>query len=213
MHAPVKPADYSTEVFHIARPREAFGALLSLAIADSARRYTSNPLPTAGTHRQRAAPKGDPCRSAHFSRIIGGGRSATASGYACAHAPAGRSSPVVARRAALDCRRNAGSLTTGTSDVGRVLATGRAFHGNRVVLFVAPGTGKVAFVAGRRVGRAVLRNRARRIMRAAWRELAPTVPDGYDVALVARGTIQGARSRDLVTEVDELLSRARVTRS
>jgi RNase P protein component len=50
-------------------------------------------------------------------------------------------------------------------------------------------------------------------MRAAWRELAPTVPDGYDVALVARGNIQGARSRDLVTEVDELLSRARVTRS
>lgn len=82
-----------------------------------------------------------------------------------------------------------------------------------MVLFVAPGTGKVAFVAGRRVGRAVLRNRARRIMRAAWRELAPTVPDGYDVALVARGNIQGARSRDLVTEVDELLSRARVTRS
>jgi ribonuclease P protein component len=107
----------------------------------------------------------------------------------------------------------AGSLTTSTSDVGRVLSTGRAFHGNRVVLFVAPGTGKVAFVAGRRVGRAVLRNRARRIMRAAWRELAPTVPDDYDVALVARGTIQGARSRDLVTEVDELLSRARVTRS
>jgi ribonuclease P protein component len=57
-----------------------------------------------------------------------------------------------------------------------------------------------------------LRNRARRIMRAAWRELAPTVPDGYDVALVARGNIQGARSRDLVTEVEELLSRARVTR-
>jgi ribonuclease P protein component len=94
-----------------------------------------------------------------------------------------------------------------------VLATGRAFHGNRVVLFVAPGAGKVAFVAGRRVGGAVLRNRARRIMRAAWRELAPTVPDGYDVALVARGSIQGARSRDLVTEVDELLSRARVTRT
>jgi hypothetical protein len=42
MHAPVKPADYSTEVFHIARPREAFGALLSVAIGDCARRYTSS---------------------------------------------------------------------------------------------------------------------------------------------------------------------------
>lgn len=213
MHAPVKPADYSTEVFHIARPREAFGALLSVAIGDRARRYTSSSCRRQELSRSERFRRATPCRSAHFSRTIGGGPSATASGSACVRAPAGRSSPVVARRAALDCRRNAGSLTTGTSDVGRVLATGRAFHGNRVVLFVAPGTGKVAFVAGRRVGRAVLRNRARRIMRAAWRELAPTVPDGYDVALVARGTIQGARSRDLVTEVDELLSRARVTRS
>jgi ribonuclease P protein component len=90
---------------------------------------------------------------------------------------------------------------------------GTAFHADRVILFVAPGTGKVAFVAGRRVGRAVSRNRARRVLRAAWRELAPTVPDGYDVALVARGSIQGARSRDRVAEVDELLSRARVTGS
>lgn len=68
-------------------------------------------------------------------------------------------------------------------------------------------------MAGRRVGRAVVRNRARRILRAAWRELAPTVQEGYDVALVARGTIQGARTGDLVTEVEELLSRARLTRS
>jgi ribonuclease P protein component len=209
----VKPADYSTEVFHIARPREAFGALLSVANGDCARRYTASSCRRQELSRSELLRRATQCRSARFSRTIGGGPSATASGFACVHVPAGRSSPVVARRAALDCRRSAGSHTTGTSDVGRVLATGRAFHGNRVVLFVAPGTGKVGFVAGRRVGRAVLRNRARRIMRAAWRELAPTVPDGYDVALVARGTIQGARSRDLVTEVEELLSRARVTRS
>jgi len=81
-----------------------------------------------------------------------------------------------------------------------------------VIVFVAPGPGSAAFVAGRRVGGAVLRNRARRILRAAWRELAPRVADGYAVAIVARATIAGARANELVAEVEELLSRAQVIR-
>jgi ribonuclease P protein component len=77
-------------------------------------------------------------------------------------------------------------------------------------VFVAPGTGSAAFVAGRRIGGAVLRNRARRILRAAWREVEDRVEDGYDVVVVARAAIVGARSQDLVAEVEELLSRAQV---
>ena len=79
-----------------------------------------------------------------------------------------------------------------------------------MVVFVAPGTGSAAFVAGRRIGGAVLRNRARRILRAAWREVEDKVEDGYDVVVVARAAIAGARSQDLVAEVEELLSRAQV---
>jgi ribonuclease P protein component len=94
-----------------------------------------------------------------------------------------------------------------------VLSLGEPFRGARVVAFVAPGSGLVAFVAGRRVGGAVGRNRARRILRAAWRELAPQVREGYDVALVARGAIRGAKTQDLVAEMSELLARARVTRT
>ena len=81
-----------------------------------------------------------------------------------------------------------------------------------MVLFVAPGAGSAAFVAGRRVGGAVLRNRARRILRAAWRELAPRVVEGNDVVLVARATIAGARTHELVSEVEGLLTRAQVIR-
>ncbi len=80
-----------------------------------------------------------------------------------------------------------------------------------MIVFVAPGSGNVAFVAGRRVGGAVARNRARRILRAAWRELAPRVRDGYDIAFVARrGAIRGAKTQDLVAEMDDLLARADV---
>ena len=80
-------------------------------------------------------------------------------------------------------------------------------------MFVAPGTGSVAFVAGRRIGGAVLRNRARRILRAAWREVEDKVEDGYDVVVVARAAIVGARTQELVAEVAELLSRAQVIRT
>lgn len=77
-----------------------------------------------------------------------------------------------------------------------------------MVAFVAPGRGEVAFVAGRRVGGAVERNRARRVMRAAWRELAPQARKGYDVAWVARGTIRGTKTQDLVPEMEQLLRNA-----
>jgi len=79
-------------------------------------------------------------------------------------------------------------------------------------VFLAPGCGDVAFVAGRRVGGAVQRNRARRITKAAWRELAPRVQDGLDIAWVARAGIRGAKTQDLVAEMSDLLSRAGVMR-
>jgi ribonuclease P protein component len=82
-----------------------------------------------------------------------------------------------------------------------------------VVLLHAPGAGRHGFVAGRRIGTAVARNRARRILREAWRELAPRVRDGYDIVLVARPEIRGARTRDLVTEMTDLLRRAGLIRA
>jgi len=79
-----------------------------------------------------------------------------------------------------------------------------------MVVLVAAGSGKTAFVAGRRVGGAVPRNRARRILKAAWRELEPRVRDGYDIAFVARGAIRRSKTQDLVAEMEELLTRAGV---
>ena len=80
-------------------------------------------------------------------------------------------------------------------------------HGNRVVVFLTSGTGEGAFVATRRVGGAVERNRARRILRAAWRELAPWRTDTHDAVLVAREAIRGAKTQDLMAEMTELLRR------
>ncbi|HEY7476841.1 MAG TPA: ribonuclease P protein component [Actinomycetota bacterium] len=91
------------------------------------------------------------------------------------------------------------------SEVRRVFRDGRSAHGERVVLLLAPGSGSSAVVAGRRVGGSVQRNRARRILRAAWRQVAPQVEQGYDAVLVAREAIEGAQTQDLVAEMTELL--------
>ena len=77
----------------------------------------------------------------------------------------------------------------------------------------APGSGAGAFVAARRVGGAVQRNRARRILRAAWREVAKQADDAYDIAWVARAGIAGAKTQDLMAEMTQLLRHARVVRA
>jgi ribonuclease P protein component len=95
-----------------------------------------------------------------------------------------------------------------TRDIRRILDEGRAIHGERVVVFLAPGEDRVAVIAGRKVGKAVQRNRARRVLRMAWRDVRAQVA-GDDVVLVARASIAGARSPEVATEIRTLLGGAR----
>ena len=130
--------------------------------------------------------------------------------YACGLEADARSSPAGGPRAAPAFRPSRRQAVR--SGVERTLSQGRSLHAKRVVLFVAPGSGGAAVVATRRVGGAVERNRARRILRAAWRQVAPGVEDGYDIVLVARQGIRGAKMQDLVAEMTDLLRRAEVAR-
>lgn len=74
-----------------------------------------------------------------------------------------------------------------------------------MVVFLAPGPERVAVVAGKRVGGAVARNRAKRVLRAAWPQVAG-LTRGSDAVLVARASIAAAKTHDLVSEMAELLS-------
>lgn len=74
-----------------------------------------------------------------------------------------------------------------------------------MVVLLAPGSGSFAVVAARRIGGAVQRNRARRILREAWRQVPPQVRDTSDAVLVARKAIRGAKTQDLVAEMEQLL--------
>ena len=97
-------------------------------------------------------------------------------------------------------------------DVRETLRRGRRYAGTRVILYERPGLDHhgAGFVAGRRVGGAVKRNRARRLLREAWRSLAPEIDRGADVVFVARREILEGTFADLVNEVRTLLVRAQL---
>src|SRR5436309_5395762 len=73
-------------------------------------------------------------------------------------------------------------------EIRRVMGQGRRLSGGRMVLYVLPegSTTRVGFACPRAIGGAVVRNRARRLMKEAWRACASRVREGYEVMIVAR---------------------------
>lgn len=66
--------------------------------------------------------------------------------------------------------------------------------------------GRVVFVAGKRLGNAVVRNRAKRVLRAAVQRNQCSWP-GYDVALIARAGTGTAVPADLDAALRSVLAR------
>ena len=73
------------------------------------------------------------------------------------------------------------------------------------------GEPRLGLAVPRSVGTAVARNRVKRLLREAWRELLPTVPTGNDYVLAARpGLAEPAETRGkdwLVAEIGEVLQK------
>ncbi|HEY3210487.1 MAG TPA: ribonuclease P protein component [Actinomycetota bacterium] len=98
------------------------------------------------------------------------------------------------------------------SDIGAIRRLGRRYEEGRVVVYVLPSEDwtRVGFVTSRNVGGAVARNRARRLLREAWRGLAPRIRRNYDVVAVARSDIRGAKMQDVMADMERALGAAGV---
>jgi ribonuclease P protein component len=93
-------------------------------------------------------------------------------------------------------------------DFERVYSRGRKFSCPAVVVFhlASAPDHKVAFVASRKVGNAVERNRAKRVMRAAFAALdSPRTPIPGWLVLVARREILRFKSTDVCAQLSRLL--------
>jgi ribonuclease P protein component len=96
------------------------------------------------------------------------------------------------------------------ADFDRVFASGSPAHHELISLRAAPnepGAPRVGIICGKRVGGAVVRNRARRRLRAAVRSLLGAVPPAWDILLVIRPPAANATVAQFVYALRELLRR------
>ena len=97
------------------------------------------------------------------------------------------------------------------SDFARVYKQGKS-RGSKsaVILYRRNGLKftRTAFVASKKVGNSVQRNRSRRLMRAAYRAVEPNVKSGYDIIFVARAAINGCKEPEVEKQLKKTLEGA-----
>ncbi len=101
----------------------------------------------------------------------------------------------------------------GATDLERLRRRGRRWQHPLTILLVRSNDLKqtrVAVSASRRVGRAVERNRAKRLLRAALRSRLALLEPGWDCLFLARQPLAAATLADTEAAVDMLLRRARI---
>ena len=76
------------------------------------------------------------------------------------------------------------------SDFRRAYGRGKSYSDPALVTYVLKnnraGICRMGITTSKKIGNAVERNRCRRVIRAAFRELAPQIAGGYDFVFVAR---------------------------
>jgi len=94
-----------------------------------------------------------------------------------------------------------------------VRSRGRSWALPLLVLYALPNELEVARVGisvSRRVGGAVERNRAKRVIREALRTLHPQIQQGWDLLLIARSPVSTASFAEVSSAAAQLLRRARL---
>ena len=103
-------------------------------------------------------------------------------------------------------------------EISNLFDCGRRLHTPEMSLIVLRNqnqhdhTGRVAFIAGKRLGNAVWRNRAKRRMRAVCTELGGPFP-GYDVVFLAKRPVTEAPFADMLNHALKALMKAKVVQN
>jgi ribonuclease P protein component len=100
---------------------------------------------------------------------------------------------------------------TQSTDIKRVRRSGRSYAHPLAVLVVLQDDGektRIGVTAGKAIGKAVQRNRAKRLLREALRPLLPRLEPGWKAIIIARNPILAADFSDIQNCIRQLFMRA-----
>ena len=98
-------------------------------------------------------------------------------------------------------------------DFRRIYAKGKSYASGILVTYVIRNRTRgvrIGITTGKKIGKAVLRNRSRRIIREAFREISDSVKNGYDIVFVARAKTPFVKSYDILRSMKKELKEAGV---
>ena len=85
-------------------------------------------------------------------------------------------------------------------DFSAIYKKGKSVGDRYIVLFYRNnrlGYNRTGFLASKKVGNSVKRNRAKRLMKESYRALQDRLPEGYDFIFIARNTICGRKCAEV----------------
>jgi len=97
-------------------------------------------------------------------------------------------------------------------DFNRVYKKGKSVGDRFVVVFCLRndlGYNRISFLASKKVGNSVKRNRARRLMRESMRNIE-NIKQGYDIIVIARNTINDRKCADVKKSLEAALRRLKI---
>lgn len=69
---------------------------------------------------------------------------------------------------------------------------------------------RTAFLASKKVGNSVIRNRARRLMKESYRDLEMSLKPGYDLIMIARNTICGLKCAEVKKSMESAFNKSKI---